>query len=137
MNEKLKTIRIIHIAITAGLIIAYFIIGKLNSLDNLRIPSLNTSSIVFLVIPIVALFLSNYLFKSQLKSVDPTKRSFDDMYPRYLAASLSRWAVLEGAALMILFYNKDYLIFGILIIIYLVLLMPTENRIRRDIDNLR
>jgi len=79
--------------------------------------------------------LSNFLFKSQLKNID-SKLSFDDKFPTYQTASLSRWAVLEGAAFIILFYNKDYLIFGILIIIYLILLMPTEDRIKKDLDNL-
>lgn len=135
MNEKLKTIKILHLAICAGTILAYFMIGELYSLDNLKMPTIDSSSVVYLAIPIIAFFLSNLLFKSQLKNVDP-KLSLEDKFGAYQTASLVRWAVLEGAAFIILFYNIDFLIFGILIIIYLVLLVPTEDRIKRDLDSL-
>lgn len=134
MKEKLKTIKIIHLAICAGVIIAYFMLGDLNSLNSLKMPTIDSSSVVYLSIPFIAFFLSNFLFKSQLKNVDP-KLSLDDKFGTYQTASLVRWAVLEGAAFMILFYNKDFLIFGILIIIYLIFLMPTEDSIKRDLDN--
>ena len=43
-----------------------------------------------------------------------------------------RWAILEGGAFLILFMKPDLLIFGIVLILYLVVLRPTEQKIVSD-----
>lgn len=47
-----------------------------------------------------------------------------------------RWAILEGAAFLILFLKPDFVLFGLLIIIYLIFLRPTEERVNNDLINL-
>ncbi|WP_281631402.1 MFS transporter [Flavobacterium luteolum] len=133
MNEKIKTLQIIHLAICAGTIIAYYIIGDL-SLETLHVPVIDTASIIYLAIPILAIVLSNILFKTQLKQIDP-KLKLEDKMPIYQAASIMRWAVLEGAAFLILILKPDFILFGILILVYLIFLRPTTERIDNDLSN--
>ena len=122
MTEKIKTLQIIHLAVCAGTILAYFLLGEL-SIEKLKnIPVIDSSSIVYVFIPILAFVLSTFLFKSQLKQIDP-KLKTEDKLPIYQTASIMRWAVLEGAAFLILFLKPDFILFGILIIIYLIFLM--------------
>ena len=133
MNEKIKTLQIIHLAICAGTIIAYYIIGDL-SLETLHVPVIDTASIIYLAIPILAIVLSSILFKTQLKQIDP-KLKLEDKMPIYQAASIMRWAVLEGAAFLILILKPDFILFGILILVYLIFLRPTTERIDNDLSN--
>jgi len=132
MTEKIKTLQIIHLAICAGIIVAYFMIGNL-SLDSLKIQSIDASEIVFVAIPILAFVLSNFLFKSQLKQANP-KQKLEENLPVYQTASIIRWAILEGAAFIILFLSQKFLLFGIIIILYLAFLRPTEDRINNDLQ---
>ena len=72
------------------------------------------------------------MFKTQLKAADETLKPEDNMAV-YQTASIVRWAILEGAAFLILFLNKDFVLFGILIILYMALLHPTESKINSDL----
>ena len=127
MNEKIKVLQIIHLGICAGTIVAYLFVGDF-SVEILNVPSIDSSDLIYFAIPILALFLSNFLFKSQLKQVNP-KLIPEDNLPIYQTASLIRWSVLEAAALLILFLKQELLVLGILLIIYLVSLRPTEDKI--------
>ena len=136
ITEKLKTIKTIHLAICAGVIIAYFMIGDLSSLENLKMPSIDKASVIYLLIPISSIFLSNFLYKSQVNNID-SKLKLEEKIPFYQTASIIRLAVLEGAAFLILFLKPDFLIFGILIIVYIIFLRPTETQFRKDFENTR
>ena len=136
MIEKLKTIKIIHLAISAGIIIVYFMIGDLSSLENFKISSIDETSIIYLLIPISSVFLSNFLYKSQINNID-SKLSLEEKIPFYQTASITRLAVLEGAAFLILILKPDFIIFGILIIVYIIFLRPTETQFRKDFENTR
>ena len=132
MTQKIKTLQIIHLAVCAGTILVYFFLGEL-SIEKLKnIPSIDSSSIVYVFIPVLAFVLSTFLFKSQLKQIDPKLRT-EDKLPVYQTASIMRWTVLEGAAFLILFLKPDFILFGLLIIIYLIFLRPTEERINNEL----
>lgn len=133
MKEKIKTLQIIHLAICAGVIIVYLLLGRF-SIDKLKIDAIDSSEIIYAAIPVLAFVLSNFLFKSQLKQIDP-KAGLNDKLPVYQTASIIRWAILEGAAFMLLFLKPDFMILGILIIAYLVFLRPTEDRITSDFES--
>ncbi len=135
MTEKIKTLKIIHLAICAGTIMGYLFVGNI-SIETINAQSINSSDYIYFTIPIIAFFLSNFLFKSQLKQVD-TKLKPEDNLPIYQTASIVRWAVLEAAAFFILFMKENLLLLGIIIIAYLVFLRPTEDRINRDLSNLK
>jgi hypothetical protein len=127
MNEKIKVLQIIHLGICAGTIVAYLFVGDF-SVEILNVPSIDSSDLIYFAIPILALFLSSFLFKSQLKQVN-AKLKPEDNLPIYQTASIIRWSVLEAAALLILFLKPELLVLGILMIIYLVSLRPTEDKI--------
>ncbi|MEZ0182436.1 MFS transporter [Flavobacterium oncorhynchi] len=132
MTQKIKTLQIIHLAVCAGTILVYFFLGEL-SIEKLKnIPSIDSSSIVYVFIPVLAFVLSTFLFKSQLKQIDP-KLKTEDKLPVYQTASIMRWTVLEGAAFLILFLKPDFILFGLLIIIYLIFLRPTEERVNNEL----
>ncbi|UWY30259.1 MFS transporter [Flavobacterium sp. TR2] len=133
MTEKIKTLQIIHLGVCAGTIIAYFIIGDI-SLETLNIPSIDSNSILYLIIPVLAFVTSSILFKAQLKQIDP-KLKLEDKLPVYQTASIMRWAVLEGAAFLILILKPEFIIFGLLLIVYLIFLRPTEERITNDLSD--
>lgn len=134
MTEKIKTLQIIHFAICAGTILVYFFIGEV-SIEKLKtIPTIDSTSAVYIFIPVFAFVLSTFLFRSQLKQIDP-KLNIEGKLPIYQAASIMRWAVLEGAAFLLLFLKPDFILFGILIIIYLIFLRPTEEKINSDLSN--
>lgn len=127
MNEKIKVLQIIHLGICAGTIVAYLFVGDF-SVEILNVPSIDSSDLIYFAIPILALFLSNFLFRLQLKQVNPKLKPEDNL-PIYQTASIIRWSVLEAAALLILFLKPELLVLGILMIIYLVSLRPTEDKI--------
>ncbi len=133
MAEKLKTIKIIHLAICAGMIIAYYFIGDFSSLENFIIPEIDSSSMLYIIIPISFILLSHFLYKSQIKNID-SKLKVEEKIPLYQTASIIRLAFLEGAALLILFLKPDFILFGILIIAYMVSLRPTEHQFKKDME---
>ena len=125
MSQKVKSIQIIHLAIFAGTLLVYIFAGDL-SLEKLgQMPKVD----FFIAIPIAAIVLSNVLFRSQLKQIDP-KADAENKMEIYQAASIIRWAVLEGAAFLILFLRPEYILFGFILIVYLGSLRPTEEKIR-------
>jgi len=133
MTEKIKALQIIHFAICAGTILAYFFVGEI-SIEKLKIPELRTIGIIYTLVPILAYIISTFIFKSQIRQIDP-KLKLEEKFPFYQAASIMRWAILEGAAFILLFLTPDYIVFGILIIIYLIFLRPTEERIKNDLSD--
>ena len=132
MTEKIKSFKTIHIAICAGVIFAYIFAGEI-SLKKLKIPKIDKDSIVFLAIPIIAFFVSNFLFKLILKKVDK-KLKIEENFAVYKTASIIRWAILEGAAFIILFLKPEIMIFGVLLIVFLLFLHPTEDKIKEDLN---
>ena len=73
------------------------------------------------------------MFKHKLKTIRST--DFDEQkLMQYQTASIMRWAILEGSAFAILLLKKEFILFGILIIIYLILIKPTEDNIKRELN---
>ncbi len=131
MKEKLKPIKAIHIALCIGMVLAYFVIGNLHSLNFLKIPKIDSSSLIYLMIPISAIFLGNFLYKQQLKSVDK-RLKLEERIGLYQTASLIRWAILEGAAFIILFLKEELVLIGVFLIVYMIFLKPSEEAMKRD-----
>lgn len=135
MNEKIKTLKIIHLGICSGIILAYFFIGHF-SIEELKNYSLDSDQLVYIAIPIVAFILSSYLFKNQLKQIN-SNLTLEEKMPSYQSASIVRWAILEGAAFAILFLVPGMPIFGIFLILYLAFLSPTEDKINYDLNSIQ
>ena len=136
MREKIKVIQTIHLALTLGVTLAYFLLAEIASIEELFIlPEINNSNIYIGLIPIVAYIFSNILFKNSIRKVDK-KLKIEANLGAYQTATLIRWAILEGAAFFIIMNKPDFILFGVVLIIYLALLRPTENGITNDLKNL-
>lgn len=133
MTAKIKTIQIIHLAICAGMILAYIFAGTF-TIEQLKGQEIDSADLVYLAIPIAAFFLGNFMFKTQLKQLD-SKLTLEEQFPIYQTASLIRWSILEGGAFLVLFMKPDLIIFGLVLILYLVFLRPTEDKIRTDFQS--
>ncbi len=127
MTQKITPLKIIHIALCLGLTLAYVFIGNITNLKNLSLPNIYTDSLIYLAIPIVALFLSSFLYKNKVKEMN-TKESVDKNLATYQTACILRWAIVEGAAFMLLFLKPDFIILGILLVVYLITLYPSKDR---------
>ena len=130
MEQQLKVFKIIHLALVFGLIAAYYVLGLFN---DLKFPTITSKNYVYLFIPIGAYIISNLLFKKLISKIESNK-PLEEKIPQYQSASIVRWAIIEGAAFLISFIYSDFALFGILLIAYLVLLIPTEARIKRDLN---
>ncbi|MEP0212789.1 MAG: MFS transporter [Cellulophaga sp.] len=136
MDQKIKTLKIIHLAITFGVVLIYFTLGDITALKSFKVPALDAYSVVFLALPLIAVFTSNFVFKNTLKQAKDIKE-LKDKFGVYQTASIIRWAILEGAAFIILFLKPDFMLFGLLIILYMVFLSPTLDKIKNDFESVR
>lgn len=134
LPEKIRTLKIIHLAILGGVILLYVLIGDI-SMEILHIPPLDTLSMTFFAMPFFAFALGNLLFHQQLKKAD-RKLSPNDNFGVYQTGSIIRWAILEAAAFIILFLAPEHLIFGIFTILILAFLRPTETRVEAALQYL-
>lgn len=133
MEQQLKVFKIIHLGLISGLILAYYFLGDLGNLKELAFPTINSENYIYLFIPIAAFIISNLLFKHFVSKIDDNL-SVQQKLVSYQSASIIRWAILEGAAFMILFIYPEFILFGLLLIVYLALLIPTETRIKKDLN---
>lgn len=133
MKDRFKTIKAIHIALCSGVGLAYIFIGDLQTLRFLELPKLNATAIPFLLIPVAAIFIGNLLYRQQLKNSDPALKP-EEKVALYQTASLIRWALLEGAAFVILFIKPEFMIIGLLVVVYMLVLRPSEEAMIRDFN---
>ena len=132
MKQNIKTLQIIHLALCAGVTVAYVILNKLNALtDIFNISEITSEDYPFIAIPVIAFLASNFLYKFILKKADKNISEALN-FNTFQTASIVRWAILEGAAFVILFIKPELIIFGILILFYMFLLRPTEDRFKND-----
>ena len=88
---------------------------------------------IYLAIPIAAFIISNLMFKMLVSKIDNALSLKEKIVP-YQSASIVRYAIIEGAAFLILILKPELIVFGLLLIVYLALLMPNEQRIKRDLQ---
>jgi hypothetical protein len=131
MKEKFKIIKTMHLFLVFGAAITYFLIGDLESMNFLAYKEIDSSNFIYIVVPIIAIILGNYLYKDQLKNVDK-RLKLEEKIGTYQTASLIRWATLEGAAFFILFYNTEFVLIGMLLILYMLFLKPSEQKMKLD-----
>ena len=137
MKDQLKALKIIHLALCASVISAYIFMTNLESIKTIFNVSIDsTEDYIFILLPIAAFIIGNFIFKFMLKSVDK-KTSEASVFNNFQTASIVRWAVLEGTAFIVLFMKPEFIISGIVIIIYLFLLMPTEEKFKKEINALQ
>ena len=131
IQEKLKPIKTIHIGLCVGITLAYFFLGDLQTLAFLSIPEIDAFTFIYLTVGVSAIFLSNMVYKQQLKTVNPELK-LEQRVGNYQTASIIRWAILEGAAFLILFLKKELLIIGLFLILFMIFTKPSFEGMKRD-----
>ncbi|MFD2790375.1 hypothetical protein [Arenibacter sp. H213] len=137
-KSYLLILSLIHVAMLLGILIfgaiTYFQGGEL-------ITGFNGDGDIFMyVVPLLAMvsyFGGDFMFNKVLTSMD-AKSSLKQKLNQYSQASIIRFAVLEGASFIGLFAyrlnnNIFYLVISVVLILYLLKLRPTKDKIARDL----
>ncbi|WGH75146.1 MFS transporter [Tenacibaculum tangerinum] len=125
MDQQIKTLKIIHLSMVAGATIAYTALGDFKNLFNMVI---DNSSLFYAFIPAIAYVVGNILYRNILKNVQNQTGS-NEKFAIYQTASIGRWAIIESACFIILFLKPDFLLLGVILLIYLILLAPRKSQI--------
>lgn len=96
MKEKFRVFIIIYAALLSGIIVMAFLTG---AIDFEKIFRLSEEELPYLFIPVAAIILSELLYRNTMKQLD-SKTDEDSRAGVYQTASLIRWAILEGAAMV-------------------------------------
>jgi len=138
-NPFLKILSIIHLALCSGIFIFGFIMfSKMKSTEIILDDSADIFKYIIPSTAIIALFLSIFLFKSQLNSISKNA-DLKEKLIKYQSASIIKYAVLEGVALFsIVIYTSTnnflYLLIAAGLLLYLILQRPTSSKIICDLD---
>jgi hypothetical protein len=136
MQSPLKTLQIVHMALVTGVTMAYIVIGQINSLEFFNISKLNNTSLLVVLGVVMVALISNLIYNQVLMQISKTATN-QEQFAKYQTANIIRLAILEGTALLILFLQNDVLFMGLLLIVYMILLRPTENRMKHDLNKSR
>ena len=138
-NPSLKTLSIIHLALCSGVFIFGFIMfSKIKSTEIILDDSNDIFKYIIPSAAIIAIFLSNFLFKNQLNSITENTEIKEKLV-KYQSASIVKYAVLEGTALLsVVIYSSTtnflYLLIALGMLLYLIVQRPTLSKIISDLD---
>ncbi|WP_417799695.1 MFS transporter [Tenacibaculum sp.] len=130
MDQKIKTLKIIHLALVAGVTLAFTILGNFKTIFDMVI---DNSSLFYAFIPAIAYVTSNFMFKNILRKIQ-NDTSNDEKLAIYQTASIARWAIIEAACFLMLILKPDFLLLGVILLIYLILLAPKKTQIFQTLD---
>ncbi|TDQ22794.1 MFS transporter [Tenacibaculum caenipelagi] len=125
MNQKIKTLKIIHLAMVGGVTLGYTFLGDFKTIFNMVI---DDSSLLYAFIPAIAYVFSNLMFKNTLKTIK-NDAPVEEKLAVYQSASIIRWAIIESACFILIILKPDFLLLGVILLIYLILIAPKEPQI--------
>lgn len=136
---SIKVLKIIHAALVLGLLVfgaaAYF-----SGEGFVTQFSVEGDYYIYLVpsIAVLAYFGSKLLFKQELSKIDNSE-AVKQKFAKYQAASILKFALIEGAALLALFQFMStryslYFTIAICLIVYLAFQNPTKNKLIQDLN---
>ena len=136
---SIKVLKIIHAALVLGLLVfgaaAYF-----SGEGFVTQFSVEGDYYIYLVpsIAVLAYFGSKLLFKQELSKIDNSE-VVKQKFAKYQAASILKFALIEGAALLALFQFMStryslYFTIAICLIVYLAFQNPTKNKLIQDLN---
>jgi len=131
MKDKIKSLQTIHLALCGGLVAAFFTIGKFSA-ESFKIENIESAEYFYLALPLLAVLVSNLIYKSLMRKID-AGLAIEEKLPAVQTATLIRWAIIEVAAFALLFGQTRLSFLSILLIVYLIFLRPSEERIDRDL----
>ena len=134
----LRTITIIHLALVAGVIM--FAIVTFSITLNQKLDLSYSGDPMFFIVPIMAIagiLVGNYLYGNNIKAL-ASKNTLQEKLAGFQTASIIKYALLEGSALLgiVAFLNEGnlyFLIISILLLLWLIMQRPTRDKIERDL----
>lgn len=120
MKEKFRVLIILYASLLAGIIIFAFFTG---SIDWNTILEISKAEMPYLLLPVVAIGLSEILYKNNMKQLE-TKSSVDERTAVYQSASVVRWAILEGSALVVIVLPNIPRINVLVIVAFYLIIFP-------------
>ena len=133
MEQKLKVLRILHLALIGQALFMYFIFGEIDKLGFLDFKEVEGPAYMMLFVPLGAVFASDFLYKNLLKKVDRNSTA-DQKVQHYMVACILRWAVIEGPIFFLLFM-EDFILVGLMLIGYLAFIGPSKDKMEQDIES--
>lgn len=130
MIQQVKILKIIHLSLLTSVTVAYFILGDI---FNLTMPKLEGDNLYYTFIPAIAVLISNFIYKKAISKIDK-KIDTQQKLAQYQFASIMRWVILQAGAFLILILKPELLVFGLLLLLYLLLVRPTEQKIENELN---
>jgi len=96
MKAKFRTFIIIYAALLSGIILMAVITKAINFETIFQ---LSEEELPWLFLPLAAILLSEFLYRNTIKQM-PTQTDEDGRFGVFQSASIIRWAILEGAAIV-------------------------------------
>lgn len=138
---QVKGLLVLHFALFAGQILFVLIATLLIGL-NLFPAVLGEYGpeliLLSALIEVLAILLSKFLFKRKLKKINQHNLNISQKLDAYRGANITRWAILEGAAIIVivlfLLTNQWMILFIILALLYIFFTTrPTAPNISADL----
>lgn len=122
---KLKTLKTIHITFCSIFILSYIIGGNF-SIENISSLTVDINLFISVGVTIYSIFFGLFLFKINKKKFEKNKTTSRSDFE--FTNHLIRYSFLMGGGLLILILTPNNLIFGLIILIYLIFLTPKESK---------
>jgi hypothetical protein len=141
-SPQVKGLLILHFALFAGQIIFVLIATLLVSLNLFpAVLGKYGPELILLsaLIEVIAILLAKMLFKRKLKKINQNKLALNKKLEAYRGANITRWAILEGAALIVivlfLLTNQFLILFIVLALLFIFYTTrPTAPNIATDLE---
>ncbi|NJB36090.1 hypothetical protein [Croceivirga sp. JEA036] len=138
LKNFVQTLTIIHIVLIGGTLAFSTFLYLSSKNQGVTVPQ--QESILLYVLPTlaaIAIFLGNYIFKQKIEKARNLP-SIQKKCSAYLPASIIRYALLEGAALLnIAGYTLEgypiYITITGTLILYMLWLRPTREKVSKDL----
>lgn len=139
---QVKGLLILHFALFAGQIIFVLIATLLVSLNLFPAVLGKYGPELILLsasIEVVAIVLARMLYKRRLKKINQNNLTLSKKLDAYRSANITRWAILEGAALIVivlfLLTNQFLILFIVLALLFIFFTTrPTAPNIATDLE---
>lgn len=139
-NKFIRTLSIIHIAISLGtIILGIFFYSQY--VGDVKIDFSNSKELYFYLVPglaLIGVLGGNYMFQKKITELSNIK-SLKEKLTEYQTASIIKYASLEGPAILGIFAfqeegNLYYLFISIILIIILLAQKPSKVKIESEIN---
>ncbi len=130
MGNRLKTLRIIHLAIAAGPAVFLFIVYFLGPLNRSTEPLSTIAIVLGVLMAAFGLFVINLFAKKASSMDDAGKMSL------YFSTKIIQWAVFEGGAFLnaVVFYMSGLYVNAAVAVLLIILLLARPPK-RDELTN--